>query len=93
MTPSAGLTPFGFAADSRRRLLVSGRRQHCPRIVDRNGGVTLRSSAVANGQVAACWAVETENGRFVYTANAGTGTISGYVIAADRSVSLLDRTA
>ena len=89
--PSAGQTPFGFAIDHRGRVFVSeaGSRSLSSYELSRTGALTTRSAAVPNGQIAACWAVVTEDGRFAYTANAGSGSISGYSIAADGTVRLL----
>jgi 6-phosphogluconolactonase (cycloisomerase 2 family) len=41
-------------------------------------------------QSAACWLIVTDDGRFAYTANAGSGSITGYGIAFDGSLSRLD---
>lgn len=38
----------------------------------------------------ACWMVITQDGRFAYTSKADSQTISGYRIAADGTISLLD---
>jgi 6-phosphogluconolactonase (cycloisomerase 2 family) len=88
---SAGRTPFGFAVDHRGRAFVSEATDSSLSSydIDRAGELTTLSAAVANGQAAACWAVVTENGRFVYTANAANGTISGYRVASDGTVRLL----
>ena len=51
------------------------------------------SPAVVNGQAAACWIAISNNGKFAYTTNAGSGTISSYRIAANGSLTLLDATA
>jgi 6-phosphogluconolactonase (cycloisomerase 2 family) len=42
-----------------------------------------------NTQVAACWIAISNNGKFAYTTNAGSGTISSYQIAEDGSLTLL----
>ena len=42
------------------------------------------------GQRAACWAVITNNGRFGYVSNAGTGNISGFTLASDGTAALLN---
>ena len=59
------------------------------------GGNTFSviSSAVVNGQVAACWVAISNNGKYAYTTNAGSGTISSYAIADDGSLTLLNPTA
>jgi 6-phosphogluconolactonase len=89
--PSAGQTPFGFAVDSRGRLFVSeaGPSALSAYAAGADGALTTLTASAVNGQAAACWAVVTEDGRFVYTSNAGTGTISGYTIADDGTVRLL----
>jgi 6-phosphogluconolactonase (cycloisomerase 2 family) len=47
------------------------------------------SERVLANQGAPCWVAITGNGRFAYTANAGSGSISGYAIAADGSLTLI----
>src|SRR4051812_13139906 len=91
--PSAGPTPFGFAVDKRNTLLVSeagaggGASSYT---IGADASLTPVSSMVMTGQRAACWAVVTKNGRFGYVANAGTGNLSGFSIAPDGEVALLD---
>ena len=48
------------------------------------------SGAVATHQAAPCWLVTSDDGRYAYTANAGGGTISGFAVGHDGSLSLLD---
>jgi 6-phosphogluconolactonase (cycloisomerase 2 family) len=38
------------------------------------------SASVKDTQSAACWVVTTKNGKWAYTSNTGSGTISGYDI-------------
>ena len=40
-----------------------------------------------------CWIAISNNGKFAYTTNAGSGPISSYTIADDGSLSLLNATA
>jgi 6-phosphogluconolactonase len=90
---SAGPTPFGFAVTKPNTLLVSeagtGGGASTYRIGDA-GALTPVSSMIVTGQRAACWAVTTNDGRFGYVTNAGTGNISGFAIERDGSASLLD---
>ncbi len=88
---SAGQTPFGFAFDSRGRFFVTEAMASSlsSYSVSRTGAVTLLSMSVVNGQAAACWAVVTENGQYVYTSNAQSGSISGYRITTDGTVTLM----
>jgi 6-phosphogluconolactonase (cycloisomerase 2 family) len=51
------------------------------------------SGAVPTFQGAPCWLVTSKNGKFAYTANAAAGSISGFAIAPDGSLSLLGSTA
>jgi 6-phosphogluconolactonase (cycloisomerase 2 family) len=45
---------------------------------------------VATTETAACWIVVTKNGRFAYTTNTGSGSISGYRVGHDGALTLLD---
>jgi 6-phosphogluconolactonase len=93
---SAGATPFGFAMDQRGHLLVSeafggapGQSAVSSYLVRKNRFEVI-SPSVATHQTAACWVVITQNGKFTYTTNAGSGSISGYQVSKDGSLSLLD---
>jgi 6-phosphogluconolactonase (cycloisomerase 2 family) len=55
--------------------------------------VSLVDGPVPDGQAAACWVVVSKNGRFAYTANAGSASISSYAIGHDGSLTLLDAVA
>ncbi|MEO7709988.1 MAG: hypothetical protein ABIS28_15760 [Caldimonas sp.] len=83
-TRSAGATPFGFVFDRRNRLLVSeagASTLSTYRFADSAPTVpVVVSAAVATNQAAACWAMATPNGRFVYTGNAGTSSISQFAL-------------
>lgn len=89
---SAGATPFGFAFDNLGRLFVSEAAGSASSYSVDSAGAHTISGAVATHQAAPCWLVVGKNGKFAYTANAGAGTISGFAIAADGSLSLLDPT-
>ena len=95
--PSAGVTPFGFAFDKRGRLIVSEAFGGAPDAsvlssydLARNGTITPITANVATTETAACWVVVTRNGRFTYTTNTGSNSISGYRIAPDGALTLLD---
>jgi len=88
---SAGGTPFGFAFGHRDELFVSEAAGSASSYVIGNGGdLAVASGAVSTYQGAPCWAIVTRNGRFGYTANAHSGTISGFAIATDGSIRLID---
>jgi 6-phosphogluconolactonase len=88
---SAGGTPFGFAFGHRDELFVSEAAGSASSyLLDRDGSLDVASGAVLTQQGAPCWAVVTRNGNFGYTANAQGGSISGFAIARDGSISLID---
>lgn len=97
--PSAGATPFGFAFVKRGRLVVS---EAAGGAVDASSvssyevsdeDFELISPAVPTHQTAACWVVATKNGKYAYTANAGSGSISFYEIDRDGTVALRNSVA
>src|SRR5206468_10833732 len=58
--------------------------------VNADGTLHLVSPSVPTHQTAACWVVVTDNGRFAYTSNTGSGSISGYAIDEDGGLTLLN---
>jgi 6-phosphogluconolactonase len=100
ITPSNGITPFGFGFDSLGHLIVSeaaagvaeassvSTYQFLP------GGVPESVSAsIPDFQTAACWIVVTLDDRFIYTTNTGSGEVSSYSLQTDGSITLLNGTA
>jgi len=80
-TASAGITPFGFAFDRRGRIFVSEANQSTLSSYRFEGATPVNiSAAVPTGQAAACWAAVTPNGRYAYTGNAGTNSVSLFAI-------------
>jgi 6-phosphogluconolactonase len=95
--PSAGQTPFGFAFDGRGRLIVSEAFGGAPDAsvlssygLSSNGTISAISPNVATTETAACWVVVTRNGCYAYATNTGSGSISGYGIGRDGTLTLLD---
>ena len=94
---SNGVTPFGFAFDKRGRLIVSEAFGGAPNqaalssysVSEDGNALSVISPSVKDNQSAACWVVVTENGRYAYTTNTGSGSISGYRVARDGTLSLL----
>jgi len=81
VTASAGITPFGFAFDRRNRIFVSEANQSTLSSYRFNGATPMViSAAVPTEQAAACWAAVTPNGRYAYTGNAGTSSVSLFAI-------------
>ena len=89
-SPSVGATPFGFAFDPSGRLFVSEAAGSASSYSVDAAGAHVITGAALTHQGAPCWLVVTPNGRFAYTANAAAGTVSGFAIAGDGSIALLD---
>ena len=97
--PSAGSTPFGFAFDRHGHAIVSEAFGGAPGAsalssyeITKNG-FSVISPSVATTQTAACWVAISNNGKYAYTTNAGSGSISSYQIAEDGTITLLNPTA
>ncbi|MFN8476067.1 MAG: beta-propeller fold lactonase family protein [Anaerolineae bacterium] len=96
---SAGATPFGFDFGKRGALVVSEAFGGAPtasalssyRVSD--DGFNVVSASVHTTQTAACWVVVTGNGKYAYTTNAGSDSISSYNVNNDDSLTLLKSVA
>ena len=93
--PSNGETPFGFSFTRRGLLIVSeafgGRDgESAVSSYQLEDEVQPLSVSVPDHQTAACWISVTRSGRFAYTTNTGSGTISGYLVSSCGTLSLLN---
>ena len=91
-TASSGVAPFGFDFVTGDQIAISEAGSAATSLYDltKTGSLTVESPSVStNGQAAPCWLIATTNGRFAYTANAGSGTISGYAVGAQGALQLL----
>jgi 6-phosphogluconolactonase (cycloisomerase 2 family) len=95
--PAAGDTPFGFVFDNAGHLVVSdafggadGQAALTSYRVAAGGRLQSVTGPVPDHHTAACWVAATGDGRFAYTTNTHDGTISGYRVLHDGSLSLLD---
>lgn len=102
ITPSAGVTPFGFAFDNRDRVFVSeavggaalASTTSSYRFTEQQPAkAVLVSASVPTLQTAACWVAVTPNGKFAYTGNAGSSSISRYQVGRDGSLALAEAAA
>lgn len=89
--PSAGATPFGFAFAKRGTLIVSEPAGAVSSY--RLKPFSVLSASVSDAQSAACWVVVTNNGKFAFVTNAGSGTISSYRVLHSGRVALLESVA
>ncbi len=97
---SNGTEPFGFAFGHDNVAIVSDAFGGAPGAsalssyeVDDNGNPVPVTGALGDTQTAACWVVLPENGRFAYTSNTGSGTISSYAVSDGGSLALLNAVA
>jgi 6-phosphogluconolactonase (cycloisomerase 2 family) len=93
--PSAGVTPFGFAFSKSGTLVVSEAFGGAPDAsalssyhVSKNDLDVITASA-PTFQTAACWVVITGDGKYAYTTNTGSNSISSYRIATNGQLRLL----
>ena len=89
---SSGRTPFGFAVSPNGLLFVSEAVSSALSSYQLHGDATLSlvTGSLVNQQAAACWVALSKDGRFAYTANAASNTVSGYRIGAHGVLSLVD---
>ncbi len=94
---SEGATPFGFGISRNRTLVVAEAFGGVPDAsavstykLGPHGGLHPVSSSVPTTETAACWIAITPDGHYVYTTNTGSGTVTGYRLAADGSATILD---
>jgi 6-phosphogluconolactonase (cycloisomerase 2 family) len=93
---SAGQTPFGF--DIRGSTLVvseafggaTDASAASSYDIAQDGELTLISASVPTTESSACWAMITGNGRFAYTANTGSGTVTGFHVSHENELTRLN---
>ncbi len=94
---SNGLRPFSLAFRNDSQLLVVESFNAAPeasavssyRLTD-NGTLEVISGSIPNQQTDTCWVVITKDGRYAFTANFGSGTISSYRFAPNGQVVLVE---
>ncbi len=98
--PSNGATPFGFSFGPRGIVIVSEAAGGAPgastlssyRVTDGpsdNDTLDTISKSVPDTQAAACWVVITGGGRYAFTSNTGSGTVSSYLVSHRGDLSLM----
>lgn len=94
---SDGPTPFGFDFDGKGRMYITeaaGGAADASTVSSYALAPDLAletiSRSIPTFQTAACWDVVSPDGKFLYVGNTGSGNVSGYKIAADGSITLLD---
>jgi hypothetical protein len=104
---SNGLNPFGFAFDGKNHLVVSegflgttnvlggtpsGESSVSSYNVTADGALESITSSATTNNFLACWVSITNDGRFAYVSDTGSGVISTFAVAPNGSLSLLNST-
>jgi 6-phosphogluconolactonase (cycloisomerase 2 family) len=98
VSSSAGPTPYGFAFAGDTLVVTEafgaakGKAAASSYRIEADGARPV-SRSVANGRSEICWAVVTEDGRYVFTTNFADGAVSRYAVGDDGSIALEDATA
>ncbi|MCA9947099.1 MAG: beta-propeller fold lactonase family protein [Anaerolineales bacterium] len=93
---SEGVTPFGFDFTPGGTLLVSeafggaAEASTASSYSFSHGQLETISSAVATNQTAACWLIVTPDGKYAYTTNTGSSTVTGFQVNPNGSIELLN---
>ena len=97
VTVSNGATPFGFyVAEERGELIVSeafGGAADASAVSSyrlRRGVPQTITASAATTESAACWIAISGDGKFAYTSNTASNTISGFALGRNGTLSLLD---
>ncbi|MEM1043297.1 MAG: beta-propeller fold lactonase family protein [Bacteroidota bacterium] len=97
VTPSAGVTPFGFDFDQYGRLFVSEANAPDGPVPDGSSlssyeragnGLAVLDGVVPTNETAACWTRVI--GRYAYVTNTASNTVTGFRIGLDGSLTRLD---
>jgi 6-phosphogluconolactonase (cycloisomerase 2 family) len=87
---SNGATPFGFAFTPQGTLVVSDASDGALSSYRLAGADLLDlDGPVATTETAACWVVTTANGKYAYTTNAGSNSVSGFAVDRRGGLTLL----
>lgn len=93
VNPSSGGVPFA-AVFSRNGALIVGNASNDVSSYELqwNGSLKVMSSQVPTLGMATCWDVIAGGGRYLYTSNAGSSTVSGFAINRTGSLTAVDET-
>jgi 6-phosphogluconolactonase (cycloisomerase 2 family) len=93
--PSSGATPFGFAFTQQGTLVVSEAAggavngSSVSSYAVSPAGLQVVTPSSPTGETAACWIAVSKNGKFAYSANAGSASVSSYRVGQDGSLALI----
>lgn len=96
LNASHGLRPFSLAFRSDGKLVVAESFNARPGLAAASsydlapdGTIEIISGSVHNYQQDSCWVVISNDGRYAYTANFGSGTIASFALSTNGDLSLL----
>ena len=88
--PSANATPFGFDVGHKGRIFVSEAAGSASSYeVSEDGELAVITAAASTKQAAPCWLLLSHDGRSAYTANAGSGSLSGFDVDHNGAITLI----
>lgn len=100
ITASSGKTPFGLAFDTADHFVLTEAQEGVPGLASASAyrlatdaSLSVVSAAVRDFGTEVCWTAISNDGRYAYVTNFGSGDLSSYRINADGSISLLQRIA
>ena len=94
--PSIGTEPFGFAFDSHGRLYVSEAFDGAPdqgaltSYFMTSPGFMMPVDTATTTETSTCWVAVKRDGRFVYTTNTGSDSVTGFAVSEDGGLKRLD---
>jgi 6-phosphogluconolactonase (cycloisomerase 2 family) len=86
-----GTVPFAISFDSRGHVLIAEAGPNALATFSLSGGVLTQLNIALTGQAATCWVARA--GQYFYVSNAGSGSVSGYTVSRDGTLSALGNTA
>jgi 6-phosphogluconolactonase len=88
---SVGGVPYGFAFNQRGALIVSEAATNSVSSYRlRDGQLSAVTSSAQTFQQAPCWVAVSDSGKWAYTTDSNNGFITGYKIAHDGSLTILN---
>jgi 6-phosphogluconolactonase (cycloisomerase 2 family) len=84
--------PFGFDIDRRNQVIVSeafAGDVSTYELRERTDRLAIVTASAHTYQGAPCWLILTPNGRYAYTGNAATGTITGFAVSHNGVLNIL----
>ncbi len=93
VTPSNGQTPFGFEVNGHNLIVSEAFGGNASAVstyrINSDGTLTLISPSVgAPGQKAACWVATSKDGRFAFTTNTASDTVSSFRVRGNGQLEL-----